>query len=125
MKTTDKDIKTLTDFVCNYEYNRSTDCPNSFIINYEDILLIENLLIDFEELKKKEGLKMKKQKKMVFVLGKIKNAILIASVLFSILFLFSESFIYNSYIYTFILKLACLFNIYCFVRVNSDYIINN
>lgn len=57
------------------------------------------------------------------ILGKIKNIILISVVLFSLLILFSD-FIYNSSILTLIAKLVAIYNIYCFISVNSNYIIN-
>lgn len=55
--------------------------------------------------------------------GKIKNIILISVVLFSLLILFSD-IIYNNILITLISKLVAIYNIYCFVSVNSDYIIN-
>ena len=54
--------------------------------------------------------------------GKIKNIILISVVMFSLLILFSD-IIYNILL-TLILKLVAIYNIYCFVSVNSDYIVN-
>ena len=55
--------------------------------------------------------------------GKIKNIILISVVLFSLLILFSD-IIYNNILITLISKLVAIINIYCFVSVNSDHIIN-
>ena len=57
------------------------------------------------------------------IFGKIKNIILISVVLFSLLILFS-GIIYNNILITLILKLVAIYNIYCFISVNSDYIIN-
>lgn len=57
------------------------------------------------------------------ILGRIKNIILISVVLFSLLILFSDV-IYNNILLTLILKLVAIYNIYCFVSVNSDHIIN-
>lgn len=56
--------------------------------------------------------------------GKIKNILLISVVLFSFLILFSD-IIYNNILITLISKLVAIYNIYCFISVNSDYIINN
>lgn len=58
------------------------------------------------------------------IFGKIKNIILISVVIFSLLILFSD-IIYNNIIITLILKLVAIINIYCFLKVNSNYIINN
>lgn len=55
--------------------------------------------------------------------GKIKNILLISVVLFSFLILFSD-IIYNNILITLISKLVAIYNIYCFISVNSDYIIN-
>lgn len=55
--------------------------------------------------------------------GKIKNIILISVVIFSLVILFSD-IIYNNIIITLILKLVAIYNVYCFISVNSDYIIN-
>ena len=57
------------------------------------------------------------------LLGKIKNIVLISVVMFSLLILFSD-IIYNNILITLILKLVAMYNIYCFISVNSDYIIN-
>mgnify|MGYP003305589372 CR=1 FL=1 len=57
------------------------------------------------------------------LLGKIKNIVLISVVMFSLLILFSD-IIYNNILITLILKLVAMYNVYCFVSVNSDYIIN-
>ena len=57
------------------------------------------------------------------IFGKIKNIILIASVILSMLILISD-IIYNNILITLILKLVAIINIYCFISVNSDYILN-
>lgn len=57
------------------------------------------------------------------ILGKIKNIMLISVVVFSLLILFSD-IIYDNIFITLISKLVAIYNIYCFVSVNSDYIIN-
>ena len=57
------------------------------------------------------------------ILGKIKNIILISVVMFSLLILVSDV-IYNNILITLISKLVAIINIYCFISVNSDYIIN-
>ena len=118
-------VELLESLVDNQEYCRSGEDSSLFLIDYEHIEAIEAITKELRKEEKEMEIKNKKQKKIVNILGKIKNTILITGVLFSILFLFGESFIYNSYIYTFILKLVCLLNIYCFVKVNSDYIINS
>lgn len=55
--------------------------------------------------------------------GKIKNLLLISVVLFS-LFILVCDIIYNNILLTLIIKLVAIYNIYSFVSVNSDYIIN-
>lgn len=62
--------------------------------------------------------------KIIVILGAIKNTILIASVLLSLLILFSD-IILNSLLITFVSKLVAIINLYCFFKVNSDKIINN
>lgn len=57
------------------------------------------------------------------ILGRIKNIILISVVMFSLLILVSDV-IYNNILLTLIIKLVAIINIYCFISVNSDYIIN-
>ena len=51
--------------------------------------------------------------------GRIKNIILIASVILSMLILISD-IIYNNILITFILKLLAIFNLYCFSSVNAE-----
>jgi hypothetical protein len=65
----------------------------------------------------------KVKNKIVNILGKIKNIVLISVVMFSLLILFSD-IIYNNILITLILKLVAMYNVYCFISVNSDYIIN-
>lgn len=65
----------------------------------------------------------KVKNKIVNILGELKNAVLIGVVMFSLLILFSD-IIYNNIFITLISKLVAIYNIYCFVSVNSDYIIN-
>ena len=55
--------------------------------------------------------------------GKIKNIILISVIMFSLLILVSDV-IYNNILLTLIMKLVAIINIYCFISVNSDHIIN-
>ena len=62
--------------------------------------------------------------KIIAILGAIKNIILITSVLLCLLILFSDIILNNLFI-TFVLKLVAIINIYCFLKVNSDKIINN
>lgn len=57
------------------------------------------------------------------IFGKIKNIILISVVMFSLLILVSDV-IYNNILLTLILKLVAICNLYCFLSVNSNYIIN-
>ena len=57
------------------------------------------------------------------ILGRIKNIILISVVMFSLLILVSDV-IYNNIIITLIIKLVAIINIYCFISVNSNYIVN-
>lgn len=57
------------------------------------------------------------------IFGKIKNIMLISVVVFSLLILFSD-IIYDNIFITLISKLVAIHNIYCFISVNSDYIIN-
>ena len=61
--------------------------------------------------------------KIINIFGKIKNIILISIVMFSLLILVSDV-IYNNILLTLIFKLVAIINIYCFISVNSDYIIN-
>lgn len=58
------------------------------------------------------------------ILGRIKNIILWASVVLSMLILISE-LIYNNYTITFILKILAILNLYCFFKVNAERLINN
>ena len=65
----------------------------------------------------------KVKNKIINILGKIKNIVLISVVMFS-LFILVCDIIYNNILLTLILKLVAIINIYCFVSVNSDHIIN-
>lgn len=65
----------------------------------------------------------KVKNKIINILGELKNVVLIGVVMFSLLILFSD-IIYNNIFITLILKLVAIYNIYCFISVNSDYIIN-
>ena len=65
-----------------------------------------------------------KNTKVKNIIGYSKNIILISSVILSLLILFSESIIYN-YIITFLFKLACLLNIYCFIVANTEKWLND
>ena len=57
------------------------------------------------------------------ILGRMKNILLITSVILSILILVSD-ILYNSLFITLVIKFVAIINIYCFLSVNSDYIIN-
>ena len=57
------------------------------------------------------------------ILGRIKNIVLISVVMFGLLILVSDV-VYNNILLTLILKLVAIINIYCFISVNSNYIIN-
>lgn len=81
---------------------------------------------DFLQNSKGGKIKMRNTKvknKIINILGELKNAVLIGVVMFSLLILFSD-IIYNNILLTLILKLVAIINIYCFISVNSDHIIN-
>ena len=65
-----------------------------------------------------------KNTKVKIIFGKIKNIILITSVLLSLLILFSD-IILNSLFITFVVKAMAIINIYCFFKVNAERLINN
>ena len=57
------------------------------------------------------------------ILGRLKNILLITSVIFSFIIILSD-IILNSLFITLVIKLVAIINIYCFLSVNSDRIIN-
>lgn len=65
-----------------------------------------------------------KNTKVKIIFGKIKNIILITSVILSILILFSDIILNNLFI-TFVIKLLAIINIYCFCKVNTEKWLND
>ena len=70
-------------------------------------------------------MKRNKSKKIIMILGYAKNIILYISLIISILILINNDFLFNNFIIEFLVRLLSIINMYCFLKVNAERLINS